>query len=306
MRAHSTTLPKALRSRIGRDAPARSPRVGALFHNPVRTGGCQTASIDIHAHPGFAHEIEKLRDEYPAALRAADRWGVRCICLNAIGDWSPSPAPSAVEMGNNAVLELMRLYPERVIGFCYVNPRHGRHALREIERCVVRGGMGGIKLWVSCKASDRRIDPIARRAAEVGVPILQHAWYNRLGSLSGESTAADVAAMAARHPKTMIVMAHLTGAGERGLRDIAPYPNVHVDISGGEPEAGMVELAVRLLGPERVLFGTDTPIRSYGATLGKVLEAKLSRRERDLILSGNAKRLLRRSLARRAAQGLGR
>jgi hypothetical protein len=104
--------------------------------------------------------------------------------------------------------------------------------------------------------------------------------------------------MAARHPKTMIVMAHLTGAGERGLKDIAPYPNLHVDISGGEPEAGMVELAVKLLGAERVLFGTDTPIRSYGATLGKVLEAKLTQRQRELILFGNAKRLLWRRLGR--------
>lgn len=252
--------------------------------------------IDIHAHPGFGHEIAQLREEFPTALRAASRWGVRWICLNAIADWSESPRPPAIGKGNDAILELMREYPDRVIGFCYVNPRLAGHALREIERCVVRGGMGGIKLWVSCKASDRRVDPIARRAAELGVPILQHAWYNRFSKVKGESTAAEVAAMAARHPKTMIVMAHLTGAGERGLRDIAPYPNLHVDISGGEPEAGMVELAVRLLGVERVVFGTDTPIRSYGATLGKVLDAKLTRRERALILAGNARRLLARRL----------
>jgi len=263
--------------------------------------------IDIHAHPGFAHDIAGLRKEFPAALRAADRHGVRWICLNAIGDWSESPKPPAVRRGNDAVLELMREHPQRVIGFCYVNPRYSEAALREIERCVVREGMGGIKLWVSCKASDKRVGPIARRAAELGVPILQHAWYNRLGKFVGESTPADVAVMAARHPKTMIVMAHLTGAGERGLKDIAPYPNLHVDISGGEPEAGMVELAVRLLGAERVVFGTDTPIRSYGATIGKVLDAKLSRRQQELILGGTARRLLARRLARggRAAQELG-
>jgi len=254
--------------------------------------------IDIHAHPGYGHEITRLREEFPPVLRAAERCGVRWICLNAIADWSESPAPAAIKKGNDAVLALMREHPDRVIGFCYVNPRYCKHALREIERCVVRGGMGGIKLWVACKASDRRVDPIARRAAELGVPILQHAWYSRLSRLKSESTPADVAAMAARHPKTMIVMAHLTGAGERGLKDIAPYPNLHVDISGGEPEAGMVELAVRLLGAERVVYGTDTPIRSYGATLGKVLDAKLTRRERDLILFGNAQRLLARRLGR--------
>lgn len=256
--------------------------------------------IDFHAHPGYGREPAELRREFELARRVAARHGVGLICLNAIADWSPSPRPAAVERGNDAVLALMREHPHQVIGFCYVNPRYPRHALSEIERCVVRGGMGGIKLWVACKASDRRVDPIVERSVELGIPILQHAWYNRLGRLKGESTPADVAEMARRHPRAMIVMAHLTGAGERGLKDIAPYGNVHVDISGGEPEAGMVELAVKLLGAERVVFGTDSPIRSYGATLGKVQEARVSSRARELILEGNARRLLARALATRS------
>lgn len=252
--------------------------------------------IDFHAHPGYSHGLKELRAEFGPALRAAKHHGVDWICLNAIADWKPSPAPAAVRKGNDAVLGLMADHPEEVIGFCYVNPRHGDEALAEIDRCVVQEGMGGIKLWQACNASDKRVDPIAERAAELGVPILQHAWYKVGGSSSGESTPADVAVMAARHPKTMIVMAHLTGAGERGLADIAPYKNLSVDISGGEPEAGMVELAVKRLGARRVVFGTDTPIRSYGATLGKVLGAKLTVRQRNLILGENARRLLARRL----------
>ena len=252
--------------------------------------------IDIHTHPGYGRELPDLRREFARTLRAADHHRVRWLCVNAIADWSESPRPGAVRKGNDAVLALMADHPNRVIGFCYVNPRYPAHALREIERCVVKGGMGGIKLWVACKGNDRRVDPVARRAAELGVPILQHAWYNRSGGFRGESTPAEVAVMAGRHPKTRIVMAHLTGAGERGLKDIAPHPNLLVDISGGEPEAGMVELAVKLLGAERVVFGTDTPIRSYGATLGKVLEAKIPQREREMILGGNAERLLGRAL----------
>ncbi len=252
--------------------------------------------IDFHAHPGYAHSLKELRPEFERALRAAKHHGVDWICLNAIADWKPSPAQAAVRKGNDAVLGLMADHPEDVIGFCYVNPRHGDEALAEIERCVVQEGMGGIKLWMACKASDRRVSPIAKRAAELGVPILQHAWYKVGGSGPNESTPADVAVLAARHPETMIVMAHLTGAGERGLADIAPYKNLSVDISGGEPEAGMVELAVRRLGARRVVFGTDTPIRSYGATVGKVLGAKLTVRQRNLILGENARRLLARRL----------
>jgi len=254
--------------------------------------------IDFHAHPGYEQDLPALRRAFRRALAAADYHGVRWICLNSLADWSHSPSPGAVTRGNDTVLALMAEHPDRVIGFCYVNPRHRAHALREIERCVVGGGMGGIKLWTACKASDERVDPIAQRAAELGIPILQHAWRGRPGRRSGESTPADVAALAARHPRTMIVMAHLTGAGEPGLKAIAPHPNLHVDVAGGEPEAGMLELAVRLLGAERVVFGTDTPVRSYGATLGKVEEAKITQRERKLILGGNAERLLARRLGR--------
>jgi predicted TIM-barrel fold metal-dependent hydrolase len=254
--------------------------------------------IDFHAHPGYSHDLEGLRAEFEPALRAAAHHGVDLICLNALGDWTESPTPVWVRRANDAVLALMADHPDRVIGFCYLNPRYPEEGLREIERCIVREGMAGIKLWQACKASDARIDAVAEKAAELGVPILQHAWYKLGGNGPDESTPADVAAMAARHPGTKIVMAHLTGIGERGLADIAPYGNVSVDISGGEPEAGLVELAVRQLGARRVVFGTDSPIRSYGATLGKVLEAKLTARQRRLILGENARRLLPRRLGR--------
>jgi len=254
--------------------------------------------IDFHAHPGFSHDLKGMRAEFRPALRAAKHHGIDWVCLNALADWTESPTPVRVRKANDAVLALMEDYPDRVLRFCYVNPRYPDDSMKEIERCVVRGGMAGIKLWIACSARDKRVDAIAQRAAELRVPILQHAWYNARGQKPNESTPADVAAMAAKHPDTMIVMAHLTGAGERGISEIAPYENLSVDISGGEPEAGVVELAVKKLGANRVVFGTDTPIRSYGMTLGKVVGAKLTAREKKLILGGNAEQLLSRRLAR--------
>ncbi|UCC68538.1 MAG: amidohydrolase family protein [Armatimonadota bacterium] len=248
--------------------------------------------IDFHAHPGYSENLNALRAEFRPALRAAKHHGVDWICLSSLADWKESPAPAQVRKGNDAVLALAADHPEEVIGFCYVNPRQTDEALAEIERCVVQRRMAGIKLWQACAANDARVEAIAKRAAELKVPILQHAWYKTGGNGANESTPANVAALAAKHPETIIVMAHLTGAGERGLADVAPYPNVSVDISGGEPEAGMVELAVRRLGARRVLFGTDSPIRSYGATVGKVMGARLTVRQRNLILGENARRLL--------------
>jgi len=229
-------------------------------------------------------------------MRAADFYGVRHVCICALADWTESPAPEAVRQGNDATLALMADYPGRVLGFCYLNPRHPDEALEEMDRCVAGEGMAGIKLWIACKASDPLMDPMAEKAAELGVPILNHATYLHRNQKPSPNTPADVAAWAAKHPRTMIVMAHMAACQETGIADIAPYPNVHIDCAGHEPEAGWTELAVRLLGAERVVFGTDTPIRSYGMSLGKVLGARIARRERALILGGNAKRLLARRL----------
>ena len=66
-----------------------------------------------------------------------------------------------------------------------------------------------------------------------------------------------------------------------------------VDTSGGDPESTVVEFAVRELGAERIVFGSDAPGRSFGIQLGKVLGADISDETKELILSGNLARLLK-------------
>jgi predicted TIM-barrel fold metal-dependent hydrolase len=51
-------------------------------------------------------------------------------------------------------------------------------------------------------------------------------------------------------------------------------------------------MGVRELGPERVLFGSDFPGRSFASQLAKVYSADLSPDVRRMILGGNLKRLL--------------
>jgi predicted TIM-barrel fold metal-dependent hydrolase len=153
--------------------------------------------------------------------------------------------------------------------------------------------MVGVKLWIARKATDPGVDVLLKEVARLDVPVLQHAWLKTTGNYEHESTPADVAEAARRHPETTIQMAHLYGAGERGLHDIAPYPNVLVDTSGGDPEAGLLEVAVSLLGAERIVFGSDAPGRDFSVPLGKVIGADLSPEQKELIFSGNATRIYR-------------
>ncbi len=225
-------------------------------------------------------------------LEYADRMGVTRLCLSMGMAWSEDPLPEELRRQNDAVLRAIRAYPDRAFGLVYLNPRHTQASLDELNRCVRDGPMVGVKLWVAMHCNAPELDPIIARAAELKAPVLQHTWIKATGNLPGESTPMDIAELAARHPRAMLVCGHTGGDWEIGIRVIRPFPNVFADLAGGDPAAGLTEMAVRELGAERVLYGSDVSGRSFASQLAKVFGADISDRARRLILSGNLKRLL--------------
>ena len=226
-------------------------------------------------------------------VRLAAKHGIDpliCSCLG-VGGYVRYPTPEQVVAANDYLLQGIEGFAEKIVGLCYACPSLPELSLREIDRCVANGPMRGIKLWVDTNASHPSVEPIARRAIELDVPILQHAFYKTTGNLQNETTPADVAVLAAKFPELRLQMAHLHGCGFRGIDDVAPYPNVSVDTSGSEPEAGVVDRAIRTLGSQRILFGSDAPGRGFGVQLGKVLGTAMGAGDRDLILYKNAREL---------------
>ena len=100
--------------------------------------------------------------------------------------------------------------------------------------------------------------------------------------------------LAARHPDASFVCLHTGADWERGIRRIRATNNVCSEVSGSDPTAGLVEMAVRELGAERVIFGSDAAGRSFASQLAKVYSADLPAEARQLILGGNLRRLLQR------------
>ena len=215
-----------------------------------------------------------------------------CSCLGVAG-YFRYPTPAQLMAANDYTLKAVKAFKPDVVGLCYACHSLLEFSLREIDRCVATGPMRGIKLWVDTKASDVTVEPIARRAVELDVPILQHAFYKTTGNLENETTPRDVAVLAAKFPDLRIQMAHLFGCGLRGIGDIAPYPNVYVDTSGSEPEAGVLDRALQILGCRRILFGSDAPGRGFGVQLGKVIGTQMGEQDRNRILYRNARELYR-------------
>jgi uncharacterized protein len=253
---------------------------------------------DLHVHlsgvPG-ATPAERLAQ----LVALADRMGIERLCVYMGIPWSRDPKPETFRKENDQVLEAIAKFPDRTFGFVYLNPKHFEESLAELDRCVARGPMVGVKLWVAHRCNAAELDPIIKRAGELQAVIFQHTWLKVAGNDPGESTPDDLVQLAVRHPTTPIICGHTGGDWERGIRAIRASKNLYADLAGSDPVAGYTEMAVRELGAERVIYGSDAGGRSFASQLGKVLGAQIPNAAKQLILSGNLRRLLAPILQRK-------
>jgi predicted TIM-barrel fold metal-dependent hydrolase len=248
--------------------------------------------IDLHCH--FSGVPGATPDERLAhLLEYADRQGIDMVCIYMGMTWLRVPKPDEFRKQNDQVLEALHHWGQRAVGFVYLNPHYVKESLEELDRCVAKGPMVGVKLWVARHFGEEEIDPIVKRAAELKAPIFQHTWYNNLGNLPGESTPDDVAAAAERNPTATLICGHTGGQWERGIRVIRKYKNVYADLAGSDPTAGYTEMAVRELGAERVLYGSDAGGRSFASQMSKVVGADIPEEAKRLVLGENLRRLLK-------------
>lgn len=251
-------------------------------------------AIDIHTHP-ILREDGRGRAEAGALLARAREHGIEhLVALGDVLAHGRSPTAAQIRETNDDTAWLAARHPGFVTGFCYLNPTLGERAVwSEVERCAARG-FRGLKLEIANNARDACMRPVMAAAERHGLVVLQHAWsMTKIRQRSYHTDPEDVATLARRFPGVRIIMAHLTGCGVRGVLAIKPCANVVVDTSGAAPEAGIVEFAVHELGAERVLYGSDAPVRDFGVALARITGSRLDAATQRKILRDNARALLR-------------
>lgn len=225
-------------------------------------------------------------------LHYADRMGIDRICLSLGPQFFQQPTREQVEADNDFNRQLVELHSDRFLAYANLNPNYLEHSLAEIDRCIVNGPFTGIKLWVAMRCDQPNVDAIADRAADLGVPILQHTFFRTGGNMPGESQPDELAALAERHPETTFIAAHAGLNWEKGLKTVIEQENILVDTCGFDPEMGYTEMAVRLLRAERVVYGSDGAGRSFASQMAKVYGADITESEKTAILGGNMERVL--------------
>lgn len=269
---------------VGSPTPGAANVIEPNALKPYRIWDCHT-----HLNRFDGDTIEQKVDD---CLRFMDRMGVERILVLTSANYGHAPDGAKLREGNNVTIAAIKHAPDRLFGCAFMYPGALQACLDEIDRCVRDGPCIGLKFEFDTPegADTPAMDQIFDRAAKYKAVIMHHTWIKTMGPSEGESTSMQLAALTRRHPDAIVFCGHTGGTWELGIRSIRDVKNMYADLSGSDPIAGYTEMAVRELGPERVLYGSDVAGRSFASQIGKVMGANITDSTRHLILRENMRR----------------
>ncbi|MBE6366861.1 MAG: amidohydrolase [Lentisphaerae bacterium] len=253
-------------------------------------------TVDVHNHVWFKNgtlDGERMHD----LLIASDLLGIEKLCVS-VPLTNPYAAPEKCRQANDVTYQAMQ-YSDRLLGFCFADAAGGEEMIKEVDRCICKLGMVGIKMYHQHKLQDRIQKDLMQRAAELGVPVLMHAAMARNAATIERgplcSHAGDFLEALEVYPDTMFIQGHIGGGGDwqwnlRTLETIES-DNYWIDLSGSVIDAGILRDTVDAVGADRVLFATDG---SFEEAVGKLQAAHLSEAEILKITSGNFNKIMQR------------
>jgi predicted TIM-barrel fold metal-dependent hydrolase len=215
------------------------------------------------------------------------------ITKTAIMSWE-SPCSLDTDLGNDTVERAVARYPDEFIGLSSINPEHQSEAeiAAVIEKYHVRLRFPGLKTLVSGQNINYD-DPAFRAWYEFGD---RHRLYAVIDPCSRHDS--DVLANLARlYPNLRLSLDHCGQSWPyaRWAADMVNrHANVEAQLTYTNVTNGVIEYLVEQCGADRVMFGTDTPMRDPRPQVGWLVFTRLTEPQKRLIFGGNFKRVLAR------------
>ena len=274
--------------------------------------------IDIHTHifsPYTREYRDQLTKEDPTfSLIYSDKKAQMIGVEELLGAMEREGVETSVVCGfpwqkaelcrreNDYLLMCHQRYPERIIPFVSL-PRKEKEAAAELARCAVAGARGvgelapgtyGEQLW-----DLNNIRPIFEAIKEKKLPVLIH--YNEpLGHPypgKGKVGLRQMQTLLQILQGVKVILAHMGGGFffyelmpevaaicQEVYYDTAAVPFIY--------DKRVYKIATSIVGPKRVLFGSDYPLIPPGRYVREMRESGLSDEQLRNILELNAKKLL--------------
>ena len=296
---------------------------------------------DVHCHFFSSRFLEILvasdRQPLPAAEHAnviagllgweppstpenlADRW-VKELDLHGV---SRAALIASVPGDEDSVAVAVARHPSRFVGFFMFDPT-SPHARPTLARALGELGLRGIALFPAMhkyRLDDERVDAVFEAAKDHEAVVFAHCGVLTVGVRKklGLGTPFDLrlgdplslSAVASRHPRVPVIIPHF-GAGflRETLIAADQCPTIHLDTSSsnswikyfpGLTLDAVFRQALQVVGPDRLLFGTDSSFFPrgwqsgvYDAQRGAMEAAGVDGSAREKILSENFERLFPR------------
>jgi predicted TIM-barrel fold metal-dependent hydrolase len=182
---------------------------------------------------------------------------------------------TGIEGDDETTAAAVAKYPDKLVGFAYVNPTRPGHV--EALRCAVEDlGLVGVKygpIYNEVPLDDPRLTPIYEYLVRHDLPLLVHmgTTYTRRSPLE-LGRPITVEPLALRYPDLKIIMAHLGHPWfEECVVLIRKQPNVFADISAlfyrPWQYYNALITAQEYLVTDKLYFGTDYPVTTVEETI---------------------------------------
>jgi predicted TIM-barrel fold metal-dependent hydrolase len=262
-----------------------SIRTRALRGEPIE----DMEVIDAHAHlvekdgRGASHVAMNAADG-PSVVERNRALGVNKTCVSA---WNAIWCD--YESGHQDTLDTMQECPDEIVGYAVMHPTYVTDWERELRTVYEEQGFMGMKpyypMW-RIPYNDPRFDPWYEYGNQHHLFCLLH---------MSDNFKAEVTDLAARYPNINFLLAHSAvdwGVVREHVDLAKAFGNVYLELTFTSVLSGSIEHMVREVGSERVLYGSDAPMRDPYPQFGWVVYADITEEDKRNILGRNMRNIL--------------
>jgi hypothetical protein len=249
--------------------------------------GIFDAHLHIPSDNGENFQWNLVTRNMPEFVAYLDKCGVRRGVISS--SWSnKAQSPEDYRNGNREVAKYVDRYKGRFRGSCVITPFRIDEALREIELCHKEYGFVWLGEFCNYMTGYKYDTPewteVMKLATKLNLVLQIH------------TNTSEMRYLAEKFPDAVIVFPHLGGNRNdifERIEIVANHKNTCIELSGsGIERVGILEKAVKEIGADRVLYGSDFTINDPAAVIARIRNAFLTAEDREKILFRNVERLL--------------
>lgn len=243
--------------------------------------------IDAHAYvgrPPVRTSISEVDISPEWLIRLMNESGIDKMIVCPPANWAPG---SDFRPGTDEVVAAVNKYPDRFIGFSGVTGYCVKHGILDLKYGIEEKGLKGAgEFKATPHWSESIVMPIMRFLEKHKAPVLIHIYTIQ------EARFAEY--VAEKLPNLPVIMGHMGGvnvwAGRKCIEAAKKYQNIYLETSSSPYH--IIYEAVKEVGAERIIFGSDAPFIHPLPELRKIMALPCSSDEKEMILSENILKIL--------------